>query len=725
MQKKMVAVLVVGLLTGPAFFGQLSDGSKESLNWIDRNNNDIVDPYEDPSLPIEERVEDLLSRMTLEEKIQQMSGIITDPYSTPDNTRLGIPGFRFADGPHGVRFGSATSFPVSMAMGSTWDPDLVERIAVAIGKEARAKGRNVFLAPCISIVMDPRGGRSQESYGEDPYILSRMGVSFVNGIQSQDVVAMAKHFACNNIENTRFICDVQIDERTLREVYLPHFKACVQEANVGAIMSAYNRVRGQYCSANRHLLTTILREEWGFEGFVVSDWGAFGSPVGSANAGLNVEMPFPLYYNVPFMVLSVKLGLISEKTIDELVKQMLTMKFLFGFFDGWEPFSEDIVECKEHTDLAREAEQKAIVLLKNNDLLPLDIDKLDSIAVIGPAADEARLGDKGSSQVLPSYAITPLQGVKNKVGDEVDVYYSDGSNFDEAKALAEKSDMVIIVVGLSHKDEGEYIFIKGGDRDDLDLPGGQSDLINEIASVNKNTTVVLIGGSAIAMDEWMENVQAILMAWYPGQEGGNAIADVVFGDCNPSGKLPITFPKSVDQLPPFPTSIIGSLFHKIDYRYYQGYRHFDKYGLEPLFPFGYGLSYTEFEYSGLKISREKFGIDDTVEISVDVKNIGDREGEDVVQLYVSDVIASVDMPSKELRGFKRVSLKPGETKTIQFELEIEKLAYYDVDANSWVVEPGEFIVYVAKDSQDLVLEDSFEVTMELPEVRDLEAITSV
>ncbi|HIH96901.1 MAG TPA: glycosyl hydrolase [Thermoplasmata archaeon] len=689
---------------GPVLLQLAFEGFDEKTNRVRERD---VPSYKDPNLSVEERVEDLLSRMTLREKVAQMGGKIPgDEFTTRYNDRLGIPEFRFTDGPRGVRWENATCFPVPMARGSTWDPELEKRVGEAMGIETRARGRNVLLAPCINLVRHPRGGRSQETYGEDPYHVGRVGIAFIEGVQSRKVMACAKHYAVNNHENTRRTNNAGIDERTLREIYLPHFKACVKEGDVASIMSAYNLVNGQYCSENHHLLKDILKDEWEFKGFVVSDWFACHSIADSISAGLDVEMPFAFYYGRRLLP-RVKLGMVSEEAINDAARRILRQKFSAGLFD--EEFSlderidESIVECEEHTHLTQEVEREAIVLLKNNDhILPLSMDGLGSIAVIGPAADDVRLGDHGSSNVVPSYAITPLQGIKNKVGNKIEVYHSDGSDLTEASELAKKSDVAILVVGLSYKDEGE-----GKDRESMDLLGNQVELIKKVAVANKNCVVVLIGGSAITMDPWIDEVPAILMAWYPGQEGGNAIADVLFGDYNPGGKLPITFPKSENQLPDFDNNDKETIIP-----YYHGYRHFDKYGLEPLFPFGYGLSYTEFEYSNLELNQKKIGPDGTVRISVDVKNVGDRKGDEVVQLYVGYVGSRVDRPVKELKGFKRVGLQPGEAKTVTFELKPDELAYYNLDITGWEVEPIRYPVYVGASSRDMRLRDMFEITTE-------------
>ncbi len=652
--------------------------------------------YLDSDLPIEERVEDLLYRMTLEEKIEQLSGTPDcDKMASNSNGRLGIPSLQFADGPHGVRWGKATAFPVPIAIASSWEPELMERIGIAIGKEIKAKGRNHSLGPCLNICKDPRGGRTYEGYGEDPYLTSKMAVSAIKGIQSQKVIATPKHFACNNMERDRKSGSVEIDERTLREIYLPAFKSCIKEGNAWSIMSAYNKINGIYCSEHKHLLRDILKGEWEFKGFVLSDWGACHSTVESMNAGFDLEMPNNDYYGTALLK-AVKEGLVSEEIINDSVRRILRAKFWAGLFDEsstssldeQEKVNPNIVECPEHIELALEAARKSIVLLKNeNDLLPLDRNKIKSIAVLGPSACVSTAGiNLGSSQVHPSYVVTPLEGIKNKVGDEIII-----------TDKPEKADLCIVFAGLTETIAGR-VEGEGIDRDDLSLPGKQNDLIKQMSGINKNTVVVLIGGSAVTMNEWIDTVPAIVQTWYSGQEGGNAIADVLFGDYNPGGKLPITFPKSVNQLPPL------SWNYKEDYKIGIGYRYYDKQNIKPLFPFGHGLSYTKFKYSALKIKSEKSGI--KINISVEVENIGNREGDEVVQLYLRDVESSIERPVQELKRFKRITLKPGEKKEVKFVLTSEDLAFYNKDMK-FIVQPGTFEVMIGSSSRDIHLVGSF------------------
>ena len=669
---------------------------------------DIATTASDPA--VEEQVEALLSQMTLDEKIEQLSGNTSllslinygsEPSTTPDNERLGIPGFRFTDGPRGVGLNKSTCFPVSMARAAAWDRALEEQVGTIIGYEAKAQGANIVGAPTVNVLRHPGWGRAQETYGADPYLLGTMGQSLVSGLQSY-VMATVKHFAGNSIENNRFNIDVQMDERTLREVYLRQFEEIV-DSGVASVMSAYNKVNGEWCSENDHLLRDILKGDWGYDGFVMSDW-VFGvhSTVGALNAGLDLEMPFTFYYSKLAIKWGLLFGTISQDTIDDAVRRILRAKIRYGLLDEQPNLDPDQVACDEHTEVALEVAREGIVLLENKeDALPLDRDSLSSIAVIGNLANKANLGDTGSSQVTPPYAVTPLAGIRNAVGDDVTVRYNCGLFPFTVGWTARNADAVIVVVGLSSADEGEGL-IGAGDRDNLGLSNHHKDLIARAAANNDRVIVVLEGGSAIETESWRDDVEAILMAWYPGMEGGTAIADILFGDVNPSGKLPITFPKSMDQLYEF-----GSGQSSIEYGYYHDYRYFDKEGLDPQYPFGYGLSYTDFEYSKLRLAETTISPDGTLTVSLDVTNTGDVAGDEIVQLYIGYPNSAVDRPLKELKGFEKLSLAPGETHQVTMGVEAADLAYYDVQTGTWEVEDTIHWVYVGASSRDLILSHPF------------------
>jgi beta-glucosidase len=652
---------------------------------------------------VERRIDALLPQMTLAEKIEQMHGLdasaINGLWHTPDNERLHIPGFRMVDGPRGVSAatGHATAFPVGMARGATWDPALEERVGEAIGVETRAKEGSVLLAPTINLLRHPRWGRSQETYGEDPLHIGRMGVAFIRGAQ-RVVIASAKHFALNSIEDKRHMVNVSVDERTLREMYLPHFRMAVRDAHVGSIMSAYNKVNGQYCSQNVHLLRDILKGEWGFRGLVESDWFfATQSTVASAMAGLDIEMPWSHYYGAPLLN-AAQSGAVPEATIDEAVRRILRVKFCFRLDENPPVPDPAAVESRQHTQLALEVERKAIVLLKNEaGVLPLDRSRIRSLVVVGPLAAMANLGDDGSSLVVPSYAVTPLDGIRSQAPG-LTVTYVNGSPLTPAdEAVIAAADAALVVAGLTKVDEGE-----GKDRVGLDLSSDQEQMILDVARLNTATVVVLEAGGAIAMERWVDAVEGVLVAWYPGQEGGNAIAEVVFGDTNPSGRLPITFARFEADLPEF-----DNRSREVMYDYYHGYRYVDRQGLEPLFPFGYGLGYTTFRYDGLTVAEAVLPPDGMQRVTVRVTNTGTRAGDETAQLYVTAEGSAVDRAVRDLKGFAKVRLEPGEARTVVFELPAEDLAYYDAGAGSWRVEPITYTVHVGPNSRDLPLSASF------------------
>lgn len=659
--------------------------------------------YRDPSVPLEARVEILLSLMTLEEKVEQMHGVQGADdrglSATPDNARLGIPGFRMVDGMRGlgIATGQATTFPVGSARGATFDPDLEERVAEAIGSEARSRGANVILAPTINLLRHPRWGRAQETYGEDSFHIGTMAAGFVRGAQNH-VIASAKHFALNSIENTRLTVDVQVDERTLREVYLPHFKRAV-DAAVGSIMTAYNLVNGEHCGENHHLLSDILDGDWAFDGFVESDW-VFGtrSTVPSALAGLDIEMPVAIYYGQP-LVDAVDAGSVPMSVIDGAVRRILRAKFRFGIFDGKPPLDPDaVIESAEHTALAREAEEEAIVLLKNDRaVLPLDRATTREVAVVGSLANTANTGDDGSSATRSSYVVTPLVGIQQRAGSVAVLDLSkDVLTADDEAAIA-GADAAVVVVGLTATDEGEGL-IGAGDRKSLALSAAHEQLVADVAAHNANTIVILEGSGAIIVESFIDQVSALLMAWYPGLEGGNAIAEVLFGDVNPSGKLPVTFPRSEDQLPPFVDDQ-----NQVAYGFLHGYRYVDALGEAPRFPFGFGSSYTTFTYGNLVLDPAVTDGNGRVHVSVDVTNAGALPGDEVVQLYVSYPGSQVERAVRELKGFRRVSLQPGETKTVAMDLDVLDLAYWDTETSSFVVEPLTYAVSVGSSSRDLPL----------------------
>jgi beta-glucosidase len=614
-----------------------------------------------------------------------------------------------ADGPRGVgTVEGATTFPVGMARGATWDPGVEQRVGAAMGRELRAAGGNVLLAPTINILRHPSWGRSQETYGEDVHHLSRMGVAFVEGVQ-QYVLANPKHYAANSIEDTRFELDVTIDERTLREIYLPHFRAAVLEGGAASVMSAYNSVNGQFCGENEQLLNQILKTEWGFDGFVLSDW-LFGthSTLGSALNGLDLEMPVANVYGNRLLA-AVRSGDVPESIIDDAVRRMVRKK-LQHRLDEPSDLDESVLANDEHLALAREAAIKGSVLLKNeSSALPLDEGSLTRIAVIGILADTPNTGDTGSSSTKPSFVVTPLQGIEEAVGAGVTIDHVAKDVIESADAaVIEAADAAIVVTGLTAEDEGEGL-IAAGDRVDLDLSAERIQLIKDVAAIHDRTIVVLEGGGAITMGGWLPDVEALLMVWYPGQMGGHAVADLLFGHANPSGKLPITFPTGLNQLPPFDNESL-----EVTYDYFHGYRYVDRNGSNPEFPFGFGLSYTTFTIDNLRSSQTQARTGDVVSFRAEVTNTGTVAGEEVVQLYVSYPGSSVERAERELKGFAKVVLDPGETRTVQIDLPVNSLAYYDVTQQAWALEGLEHEVHVGTSSRDLPLSTTLSVAAQSP-----------
>lgn len=665
----------------------------------------------------ERRILDLVGQMTLREKLNEMTGntgflklvamVVAYGAWTFDSggcKRLGIPPLRFTDGPRGVCMHHSTCFPAAIARGATWDPELVERVADAIGVEARAQGANFYGGVCVNVLRHPGWGRCQETFGEDPYLLGIMGVAAVTGAQ-RHLMACAKHYACNSIEEARFYVDVRIDERTLREVYLPQFRKCV-EAGVVSVMSAYNKVNGAYCGHNLHLLRGILKTDWGFDGFVMSDF-IYGVRDGieGATAGLDMEMPSRWRFGRR-LKRAVKNGPVPINTIDDAVVRILRQKARFANAGDADLYTKDKIACREHTELALEAARKSIVLLKNEqNALPLDRETIKRVAVFGKLAEKPNIGDSGSSRVSPPFVVTPLQGIRDRAGAAVEVVYYNGRDLHRARRLAARANASIVLAGLDRNREGEYISrFQGGDRDDLGLPAEQVELIRAVADEGERCVVVLEGGSAITMTDWVEDVEAVLMAWYPGMEGGHAVAEVLFGDVNPGGKLPTTFPASLEQLPFFDKKA-----ESIEYGYYHGYRLFDRERQTPLFPFGFGLSYTSFSYGNLRLSSEAMNSTGKLEVSFEVANTGAVAGDEVAQMYVSCKDSVVDRPVKELKGFARVPLEAGERRTIVLGLDAAELAYYDAGRDHWAVESTVYEVLVGDSSleRDLPLRASF------------------
>ena len=680
-------------------------------------------PFQDPDLQVNVRVSDLISRLTLPEKISQLG------YDVPAIGRLGISAYSYwNEALHGVAVsGLATSFPQAIALSSTWDRQLIYEVASAISDEARVKnnmdGKGLtYWSPTINMARDPRWGRSEETYGEDPYLTGQIALNFINGMQGNHprylkTVATVKHFACNNIDFDRRKISSDVDERSLREYYLPAFKTCVTEGKVYSAMSAYNSLNDVPCPANRTLLTNILREEWGFTGYVVSDCDAVAdvsdnhyyvatredATALSIKSGTDLNCGGTYQYFTGFAISD---GLMSEVDADSALHRVFKARFLLGEFDppSMVPYTSipnNELDCEEHRNLALKAAREAIVLLKNQgSLLPLNKDSLTRIAVIGPNANAVRLGGYSGT---PSVNITPLQGIVTKVSTSGPlVEYVRGctisgpkeqASFDSAVTLAANSDIAILVCGTDLGVATEEL-----DRTTLDLPGVQASLIREVFRVNPNTILVLVNGCSLSINGINDSIPAIMDAWYDGQSQGTAIADVLFGDYNPGGKLTTTWHRSVTDLPPMDDYNIRN---NRTYMYFTG---------EPLYPFGYGLSYTTFEYSDLFKSNLSIGPGDSAMVSVSVKNTGDIPGDEIAQFYIHHVSPAFQRPFKELKDFQKIHLEAGETKLVTFKLKYDDLAYYNDLSRSFIVTDGTVDLYIGRSSEDIALADQISVT---------------
>ena len=645
---------------------------------------------------LEERVTSIINQMTLEEKILQLHK--EGGFNTATNARLGIPGFNMADGPHGVRDGMATAFPVGISMAATWDPEMIYKVGKAMGREFKGKGYHQALGPCIDLTRDPRNGRSPESGGEDPYLDAQITSHLIKGIQDVGVIATAKHYNGVNKQENRLNNNDIISERNLMEHYGLNFRTAVQEGGVLSVMNAYNLINGEKCAENHHTLTDILRTYWGFPFYVVSDWGSIWSSEKAIKAGCNICMGSDDYEND--LLNLVNTGAVSIDVINDAVKKVLRTKILTGLLDYYPPGNPGDVNSRENQQVSLDAARKSIVLLKNeNNILPLNKNTITKIAIIGPSADVAQLDGSGSSYVTPFYSISPRQGLINKLGlDKVlytkgcDINSSSTAGFQQALDIAFQSEYVVFVGGLDASQEGE-----GFDRVGAStvLPGNQQDLINQLAAVNDNLIVILESGGICSINNCIDNIPGLIYAFYPGQEGGTALADVLFGDVNPGGKLPVTMPKTDNQLPAWNSNFNDD--------FGCGYRWYDAVNRVPQFAFGYGLSYTQFQLSNLIVTPATCQAGEKITASVDVKNIGTREGEEVVQIYISAISHNFLMLVKQLKAFNRISLQPGETKTVSFDLTPESFYYYNEGVGSYKVDAGEYKIMAGNSSDNLTL----------------------
>jgi beta-glucosidase len=624
------------------------------------------------------------------------------------NARLGIPHLLFSDGPRGIAKGRSTCFPVPMARGASFDVELERRIGDAIGRELRAHGGNLFGGVCINLLRHPAWGRAQETYGEDPFLLGEMGAALTRGVQHHNVVATPKHFAANSMENARFHIDVRMDERALREVYLPHFKRCI-DAGAGAVMSAYNRLNGAYCGHSHDLLTRILKDEWGFDGFVYSDFILGCRGVDALAAGLDVEAPDTFRFG-EHLAESVRTGAVSSTRLDDGVRRVLRSLLRVLAAPDPESYPPELIACTAHVALAREAAEKSVVLLQNRDVLPLASGSLKRLLVVGRLADLGNLGDHGSSRVYPPHAVSALEGLRAGAPQGCQVVHDDGEDLQRTHDLAQGADAVIVLAGYTHEDEGEYIpeiasgesstgpvAAIGGDRLDLTLGKEQEALILAASEANPKTVVAVMAGSAVVVEAWRERAGAILLLWYPGMEGGHALADIVFGGVNPSGRLPFSMPRHPEDLPFFDRDAFS-----ITYDLWHGYTKLERDGTDPAFPFGFGLAYTEFGYANPEVAVERAG--EALRVWADVSNQGMREGTTVLQIYAGPNPPCTEHPAKRLCGFTRVRLEPGEARRVAIEVPLRNLAFYDAAAGCWRVEAGQSIfVGGSSANEDLVV----------------------
>ncbi|EKN18269.1 hypothetical protein HMPREF1076_00896 [Parabacteroides goldsteinii CL02T12C30] len=721
-----------------------------------------VPTYLDSSKPIEERVEDALSRLTLEEKVALTHA--QSKFCSPGVARLGIPEFWMTDGPHGIRpevlwdeweqagwtNDSCVAFPALTCLAASWDPEIARLYGKSIGEEARYRNKTVLLGPGVNIYRSPLNGRNFEYMGEDPYLAGKMVVPYVQGVQQNGVAACVKHYALNNQEVNRHTTNVIVDDRALYEIYLPAFKAAVQEGNAWAIMGSYNLYKNQHGCHNQYLLNDILKGEWGFDGVVVSDWGGVHNTQEAITNGLDMEFgswtnglsngasnAYDNYYLADPYLKLIREGKVGTKELDDKVRRILRLAYRTTM-DRNRPYGSLCSEA--HFAAARSIGEEGIVLLQNrNDLLPIDLNRAKRIVVIGENAIKMMTVGGGSSSLKVKYELSPLDGIRKRVGDQAEVIYARGYVGDpsgeyngvksgqdledsrspeeliaEAVAVAKEADYVIFIGGLNksaHQD------CEDADRKELGLSYGQDKVITALVKANKNLIVVNISGNAIAMP-WVKEVPAIVQAWYLGSEAGSAIASVLTGDVNPSGKLPFTFPASLQdvgahKLGEYPGTPRSDGSPIVDQKYnegiFVGYRWADKEKTKPLFSFGHGLSYTTFAYGKAVADKKVMGQDETLTITLPVTNTGSREGSEVIQLYISDLKSSLPRPVKELKGFSKVKLAPGETREVTFTIGKEALSFFDDTRHEWVAEPGKFEAWIGASSTDIRNRVAFEL----------------
>lgn len=716
--------------------------------------------YLDDSKPIEDRIEDALSRITVEEKVALIHA--QSKFSSPGVARLGIPEFWMTDGPHGIRpevlwdewnqagwtNDSCVAFPALTCLAATWNPEAALLYGQSIGEEARYRNKTVLLGPGVNIYRTPLNGRNFEYMGEDPYLASQMVVPYVKGVQQNGVAACVKHYALNNQEINRHTTNVIVDDRALYEIYLPAFKAAVQKGKAWAIMGSYNLYKNQHNCHNRYLLNDILKGEWGFDGVVVSDWGGVHNTEEAIYNGMDMEFgswtnglskgmgnAYDNYYLAHPYLKQIKEGKIGTKELDDKVRRILRLAFRTTMNRN-RPYGAMLSE--EHIAAARKIGEEGIVLLQNKkNILPIDLNRTKKIAVIGENALKMMTVGGGSSSLKVQYECSPLDGIKRRMGDGIEISYArgyvgdTGGQFDgvssgqnlkddrsarqlieEAVRIAQSADYVIFIGGLNKNGHQDC---EDTDRKGLELPYKQDKVIGALAKVNKNLIVVNISGNAVAMP-WISEVPAVIQAWYLGTEAGNAIASVLVGDVNPSGKLPFTFPEKLEdvgahQLGDYPgrQREDGIFDEKYNESIFVGYRWTDKQKIRPLFPFGHGLSYTTFAYGKATVNKKVMKIDEQIVITVPITNTGKRIGSEIVQLYISDLKSSLPRPVKELKGFSKIQLAPGETQEVTFLIDKQALSFFNDSRHEWVAEPGKFEAQIAASATDIKSKVTFEL----------------
>jgi len=683
---------------------------------------------------INKKIDRVISKMTLNEKIDMLHG--NSLFSSAGVKRLGIPELTCDDGPLGVReevgrytwdplklkTDSATFFPNGSAMAATWNPTLTYKFGVIMGQEALARGKNIMLAPAFNICRTPLCGRTYEYYSEDPFLNAQLAISSVRGIQSQNVSACIKHFAVNNQETYRDSINAVVDERALREIYLPAFKAAIQQGHAYSLMSAYNEVNGVHCSENDFLLNKVLKGEWGFKGLVMSDWGGTHSTINAAKNGLDLEMgskgPFNTWYFADPLLEAVKAGKIDEKLIDQKVRRILWVMYHTSMAEHKMPGS---INTPAHSKAVYDMACESIVLLKNKDhALPLNTANIKSIAVIGDNAIHTFATGGFGAGVKAKYEVTALQGIKSRLGKNIDIRFAQGykanyktnytaqqkenanipnqSLISQAVALAKGSDVAILCIGSNRDYESE-----GSDRKNLNLPFGEQELVNAVTAANPNTIIVIMAGAPYDIAEIKKNSAAIVWSWFNGAEAGNALADVLIGKVNPSGKLPFTFPAKLDDSPAHALHTFPGENLTTNYKegILVGYRWFDTKNIEPLYCFGYGLSYTNFKYSPVKTDEKKYKTGENILATLQLKNTGKYAGKEIVQLYVSKLNSQTGQAEKQLKAFKKVLVMPGGMANVVLNFNATDLAYFNDEKHKWMVEPGEYKVSIGSSSRDL------------------------